>query len=444
MTATETGADAQAPAGLLATGLTPVQRLKAIAGGSAGNLVEWYDWFAYSSFALYFARHFFPDGDQTAQLLQAAAVFAIGFLARPVGAWLMGLYADRAGRRAALSLSVAMMCAGSFVIAITPDYAMIGVGAPIILLLARLLQGLSVGGEYGASATYLSEMAGKNRRGFWSSFQFVTLISGQLLALLVLIILQNVMPTEALESWGWRIPFVIGGLLAVVVFWIRRGLEESVSFTNAQAAGAERGKTMMLFLHHPWETAAIFLLTSGGSLAFYAYTTYMQKFLVNTAGFAKDTATSITAGALVVYLFLLPLFGWLSDKWGRRTNLCLTFGAGMILTYPIMTLMAGTTDALVAFGLMTLLIVILTGYTSVSAVTKAELFPAHVRALGVALPYATANAVFGGTAEAMALWFKGQGIESAFYIYVSAIMGVALVVSILLGDSRKRSLILED
>ncbi|MBC7169051.1 MFS transporter, partial [Phenylobacterium sp.] len=270
------------------------------------------------------------------------------------------------------------------------------------------------------------------------------LISGQLLALLVLIILQNLMPTEALESWGWRIPFFIGGLLAVVVFWIRRGLEESVSFTNAQAAGVERGKTMMLFLHHPWETAAIFLLTSGGSLAFYAYTTYMQKFLVNTAGFAKDTATSITAGALVVYLFLLPLFGWLSDKWGRRTNLALTFGAGMVLTYPVMTLMAGTTDALVAFGLMTLLIVILTGYTSVSAVTKAELFPAHVRALGVALPYATANAVFGGTAEAVALWFKGQGMESAFYIYVSAIMGVALVVSILLGDSRKRSLILED
>ena len=444
MTATETGADSQAPPGLLTPGLTPIQRFKAIAGGSAGNLVEWYDWFAYSSFALYFVPHFFPSGDPTSQLLQAAAVFAIGFLARPVGAWIMGLYADRAGRKAALSLAVAMMCAGSLVIAIIPDYEVIGVAAPAILLLARLLQGLSVGGEYGASATYLSEMAGKERRGFWSSFQFVTLISGQLLALGILILLQRILPTEALEAWGWRIPFVIGALLAVVVFWIRLGLEESASFQNAQASGAERARTMMLFTHHPWETAAIFLLTAGGSLAFYAYTTYMQKFLVNTSGFTKETATNITAAALVVYLFILPLFGWLSDKWGRRTNLAFTFGAGMLLTYPIMTAMAGVTEPLMAFGLMVVLIVIIAGYTSVSAVTKAELFPAHVRALGVALPYAMANAVFGGTAEAVALGFKGQGVESAFYIYVSAIMGVALITSLLLRDSRRHSRILED
>ncbi|WP_333587883.1 MFS transporter [Phenylobacterium sp.] len=444
MSATETGADSQAPPGLLAAGLTPLQRLKAIAGGSAGNLVEWYDWFAYSSFALYFAPHFFPQGDQTAQLLQAAAVFAIGFLARPLGAWLMGLYADRAGRRAALSLSVAMMCAGSFVIAIIPDYAAIGVAAPIALLLARLLQGLSVGGEYGASATYLSEMAGRRRRGFWSSFQFVTLISGQLLALGILILLQNVMAPADLESWGWRIPFFVGGLLAVVVFWIRRGLDESESFKNAQASGAERARTMMLFRHHPWETTAIFLLTAGGSLAFYAYTTYMQKFLVNTSGFSKEAATSITAAALIVYLFLLPLFGWLSDRWGRRTNLAFTFGAGMLLTYPIMQAMAGVSDALTAFFLMVALIVIISGYTSVSAVTKAELFPAHVRALGVALPYAMANALFGGTAEAVALSFKGWGIEQGFYLYVSAIMGVGLITSLLLRDSRKHSKILED
>ena len=444
MTATETGADAQAPPGLLTPGLTPIQRFKAIAGGSAGNLVEWYDWFAYSSFALYFAPHFFPSGDPTSQLLQAAAVFAIGFLARPVGAWIMGLYADRAGRKAALSLAVAMMCAGSLVIAVIPDYEVIGVAAPAILLLARLLQGLSVGGEYGASATYLSEMAGKERRGFWSSFQFVTLISGQLLALGILILLQRILPTEALEAWGWRIPFVIGALLAVVVFWIRLGLEESASFQNAQASGAERARTMMLFTHHPWETAAIFLLTAGGSLAFYAYTTYMQKFLVNTTGFTKETATNITAAALVVYLFILPLFGWLSDKWGRRANLVFTFGAGMLLTYPIMTTMAGVTEPLMAFGLMVVLIVIIAGYTSVSAVTKAELFPAHVRALGVALPYAMANAVFGGTAEAVALGFKGQGVENVFYIYVSAIMGVALITSLLLRDSRQHSRILED
>ena len=444
MTATETGADAQVPAAVVTPGLTPMARLKAILGGSAGNLVEWYDWFAYSSFALYFAKHFFPEGDQTAQLLQASAVFAIGFLARPVGAWLMGLYADRAGRRTALTAAVAMMCLGSFAIAILPDYSVIGIWAPAGLLVARLVQGLSVGGEYGASATYMTEMASRNRRGFWSSFQFVTLILGQLTALLVLILLQRLMSQADLEAWGWRIPFAIGGVLAIVVFWIRTGLEESASFTAAKAAGAERARTMMLFLHHPKETAMIFGLTAGGSLAFYAYTTYMQKFLVNTTGFSKETATNITAGALVVYLFILPLFGWLSDKWGRRTNLAFTFGAGMLLTYPVMTAMAGVTEPLAAFALMVVLIIIIAGYTSVSAVTKAELFPAHVRALGVALPYAMANAVFGGTAEAVALGFKGQGVESAFYIYVSAIMGVALITSLLLRDSRRHSRILED
>ena len=444
MSATETGADAQVPAEVLAPGLTPLARLKAILGGSAGNLVEWYDWFAYSSFALYFAKHFFPEGDQTAQQLQAAAVFAIGFLARPVGAWLMGLYADRAGRRTALSVSVAMMCLGSFAIAIMPDYQAIGVAAPIGLLIARLVQGLSVGGEYGASATYMTEMASRNRRGFWSSFQFVTLILGQLTALVVLIVLQNTLSVADLESWGWRIPFAIGAVLAVVVFWIRSGLEESASFKAAQAAGAERARTMMLFLHYPKQTAMIFGLTAGGSLAFYAYTTYMQKFLVNTAGFAKDTATTISAAALVIYMLALPLFGWISDHLGRKATLGFTFGLGALLTFPIMSAIGSTTSALTAFALVVVLLIILTGYSSVSAVTKAELFPAHVRALGVALPYATANAVFGGTAEFMAFSFKDWGMESAFYIYVSAVMAVALVIALRLPDSRKHSLILED
>jgi MHS family alpha-ketoglutarate permease-like MFS transporter len=428
----------------LAAQISPLARLKAILGGSAGNLVEWYDWFAYSSFALYFAKHFFPKGDATAQLMQAAAVFAVGFLARPAGAWLMGLYADHAGRRAALTLSVAMMCAGSFAIALLPDFATIGVLAPVGLLIARLVQGLSVGGEYGASATYMSEMASRGRRGFWSSFQFVTLILGQLTALAVLILLQKLMAPADLETWGWRIPFAIGGLLAVVVFWIRSGLDESASFANARAQGAPRARTMMLFLHHPKETAIIFALTSAGSLAFYAYTTYMQKFLVNTAGFTKDAATAINAGALVVYMLILPLVGWLSDLAGRRTTLAVSFGAGALLTYPIFTGLAGTSSALTAFLLSTALVVILSGYSAVSAIVKAELFPAHVRALGVALPYATANAIFGGTAEYAALGLRKAGVESAFYVYVAAMMAMAAVVAARLRDTNRLSLILED
>jgi MHS family alpha-ketoglutarate permease-like MFS transporter len=442
MTATEAGGEVSAEA--LKPGISPFARARAILGGSAGNLVEWYDWFAYSSFALYFAKHFFPKGDQTAQLLQAAAVFWVGFLARPLGAWLTGLYADRSGRRAALTLSVAMMCAGSFAIAIMPDYAMIGAMAPVLLVLARLVQGLSLGGEYGASATYMSEMAGRKHRGFWSSFQFMTLIMGQLTALAVLIVLQHVLPKADLETWGWRIPFAIGGLLAIVVFFIRRGLEESPSFLAAQASGAERSRAMLLFVKFPRETLTIFLLTSAGSLAFYAYTTYMQKFLVNTSGFSKDAATAISAASLLIYMVIQPLFGLLSDRIGRKTTLIFAFGVGCLITYPLMSTIAVTHDAVAALLMVVLLLIVLSGYTAVNAVLKAELFPAHVRALGVALPYALANSVFGGSAEYVALWFKQAHMESGFYIYVSVVMAVALVVALRLRDTNKESLIAED
>lgn len=444
MSVQETGGDATPPPEFVAPGLTPFQRAKAIVGGSAGNLVEWYDWFAYSSFALYFAPHFFPEGDSTAQLLQTAAIFAVGFFARPLGAWLMGLYADRKGRRAALAMSVAMMCAGAFAIAILPDARTIGSLAPVGLLLARILQGLSVGGEYGASATYMSEMAGRARRGFWASFQYVTLIAGQLLALGVLILLQNLMDPAALESWGWRIPFVIGGLLAVVVFWIRAGMDESPSYKVAQAEGAPRARTMMLFTRFPKESAMIFVLTAGGSLAFYAYTTYMQKFLVNTTGFTKDVATGVAAVALIVYMLCQPLFGFLSDKLGRKTTIAFAFLGGAIATYPVMSALAVTPSAGAALGLVILLMVILSGYTAVSGLVKAELFPAHVRALGVALPFALANAMFGGTAEYAALWFKDQGMESGFYIYVSVMMAAAFLVAVRLRDTNVHSLIRED
>jgi MHS family alpha-ketoglutarate permease-like MFS transporter len=468
--------------------LSPAARARAILGGSAGNLVEWYDWFAYAAFTLYFAPAFFPKGDQTVQLLQAAAVFFLGFVARPIGAWLMGLYADRAGRRAALSVSVALMCGGALVIALTPGYAIIGLWAPAILLLARVLQGLSVGGEYGASATYMSEMAGKAHRGFWSSFHYVTLIAGQLLALGVLIVLQRFVGDEALRAWAWRVPFVIGALLAVVVFWIRRGLEESIAFKQAdkpetlsrgQVASAavflvltliagvlgvtsgplaRPGQILgALFLalffvslivplvrRHPRESLLIMGLTAGGSLTFYVYTTYMQKFLVNTAGFSKAQASEISAISLIAFMLLQPLAGWVSDKVGRKPVLIFAFAGGALTIWPIMTAISQASSVAAALALILIGVVIQSGYTSISGVVKAEMFPAHVRALGVALPYALANVLFGGTAEMVALGFKHNGLESAFYLYVAGVMSLALVCAIILKDTRRHSLIHED
>ena len=425
-------------------GLDRRRRLKAIVGGSTGNLVEWFDWYVYAAFALYFAQHFFPEGDQTAQLLSSAAVFAVGFLMRPIGAWIMGIYSDRKGRKAGLALSVTLMCAGSLIIAVTPDYQTIGILAPILLVVARLMQGLSVGGEYGASATYLSEMAGRNARGFYSSFAYVTLISGQLLALLVLIVLQNTMTDEALNEWGWRIPFFIGACLAVVVFWLRRGLDETDSFKNAQASKAPKSSFMQLVTKHPKETMLVMLLTAGGTLAFYAYSIYMQKFLANTSGFSKTQASEISAITLFVFMCLQPLAGALSDRIGRKP-LMIFFGVfGVLFTYPIFSALEVEKDPFNAGLLAMAALVIVTGYTSINAVVKAELFPAHIRALGVALPYALANTLFGGTAEYVALQFKSSGWEQGFYWYVTAMIACSLVVYVFMADTSKNSAIKED
>lgn len=427
-----------------ATTMTPWARIKAILGGSAGNLVEWYDWFAYTSTSLYFAKHFFPGEDPVGQQLQTAAIFAAGFIARPLGAWLMGVYADKAGRRAALTLSVALMSAGSFAIAILPVYAQVGIWAQLALLACRLVQGLSLGGEYGASATYMSEMSGAKRRGFWSSFQYMTLVGGQLTALLVLVILQHTLSPADLEAWGWRVPFFIGGLLAVVVFYIRTGLEETRSYIQAAEGDAKRGSTLALVQDHPREFAAIMALTAAGSLAFYAYTTYMQKFLVNTSGFTKDTATGIMAGVLILYMLVQPLMGWLSDHVGRKYTIAVGLGLGAMATYPVMSAIAVATSPLEAFGLIMILVLCHSGYSAVNAAVKAELFPAHIRALGVALPYALANAIFGGTAEYAAGWMKKLGHESVFYGYVAVVMLVAAMVAARLRNTNKTSLILED
>ena len=420
------------------------ERMVAILGGSAGNLIEWYDWFAYAAFSLYFAKTFFPKGDQTAQLLQTAAIFAVGFLARPSGAWILGRYADRRGRRAGLTVSVAMMCLGSLMMALIPGYGRIGVAAPIGLTLARLVQGLSIGGEYGASATYMSEMAGRARRGFWSSFQFVTIIAGQLAALGVLIVLQQWLTPAELDAFGWRIPFVIGALLAVVVFWIQTGLNETDSFRLRAAEEAPASGVWRLISGHPKETAMIFTFTAGGSLAFYTFTTYMQKFLTNTAHFSRAAATEISAASLLVFLAIQPVLGWASDKLGRKAMLVAGFGLGALTTWPLMTAIGQAKQAGGALILVCAALAILTGYTAVSAVVKSELFPTGVRALGVALPYAAANAVFGGTAEYIALAFKQAGRESAFYIYVSLVLALACIVALRMRDTQKASLIAEN
>lgn len=416
------------------------QRITAnIFKGSIGNLIEWYDWYVYSAFAVYFSAEFFPKGDPTSQLLNTAAIFAIGFLMRPLGSLLMGRYADRHGRRAALTLSITVMASGSLIIACTPGFSTIGILAPIILVLARLLQGLSLGGEYGTSATYLSEMASSGRRGFYSSFQYVTLIAGQLVALGVQIILQQMLSAADMQSWGWRIPFVIGAMGALVVLWLRRSMDESEQFEKMGSESKKSAGTLQALMKHPKAVLTVVGLTLGGTIAFNTFTTYLQKFMVNTVGFPKEVVSWINFIALLLFVVLQPLAGMLSDRIGRRP-LLISFGIlGTLLTVPLFLIMEQTTSPMVAFMLMLVGLVIVTGYTSINAIVKAELFPTEIRALGVGFPYAITVAVFGGTSEFIALWMKSIGHESFFYYYVAGCIAVSLITYWLMGETSKDS-----
>ncbi|ABB08349.1 MULTISPECIES: MFS family transporter [Burkholderia] len=410
------------------------RRVFAIVGASSGNLVEWFDFYIYSFCALYFAPAFFPSGNTTTQLLNTAGVFAAGFLMRPIGGWLFGRIADRHGRRNAMMISVLMMCGGSLVIAVLPTYAQIGALAPALLLVARLFQGLSVGGEYGTSATYMSEVALKGRRGFFASFQYVTLIGGQLCALLVLVILQQTLSADELKAWGWRIPFVVGAAAALISLYLRKSLDETstTASRDKKDAGTIRG-----VWQHKGAFFTVVGFTAGGSLIFYTFTTYMQKYLVNTAGMHAKTASNVMTVALLVYMLMQPVFGALSDRIGRRTSMILFGSFAVIGTVPLMHALKDVTSPVAAFVLITVALAIVSFYTSISGLIKAEMFPPEVRAMGVGLSYAVANAIFGGSAEYVALWFKSVGSEETFYWYVTVLCAISLIVSWRMRDPSK-------
>ncbi|MES2255456.1 MAG: MFS transporter [Pseudomonadota bacterium] len=423
-----TGAN-EVPKSDLSTG----QRMKAIIAGSAGNLIEWYDFYIYAFTALYFSSAFFPQSDPLVQVMATSGIFAVGFILRPIGGWFFGRFADRHGRQKGMVVSMLMMGAGSLLIAVLPTYAQVGVLAPALLLIGRMVQGFSTGGQYGTAATYLSEVAGPKNRSFFASFQYVTLVGGQLCATGMVLLLLHLLPESAMKVYGWRIGFAVGALGAVLILLFRHAMLET---SSAETRHKDAGSMKELFKHMP-AFFCVLGLTAGGSLSFYTFTTYMQKYLVLTAGMDKGLATSIMSAVLIPFMLVQPLFGALADRIGRRNNLILFGILSTLLTMPLLMALATVTSATSAFGLVLAGLLVSAFYTSISGLFKAELFPVHVRALGVGLSYGIGNAIFGGTAENVALAFKSAGNESHFYWYVTGVCAISLATALLMNDSRK-------
>jgi len=413
---------------------TPAQTRRAIwntVRGSSGNLVEWYDVYIYTVFASYFEGQFFDESEKNSTVY-VYAIFAITFLMRPVGSWFFGRFADRRGRRAALTVSVTMMAACSAVVAVVPSQASIGIAAPIILILARLVQGFATGGEYGTSATYMSEAATRERRGFFSSFQYVTLVGGHVLAQFTLLILDAFLDDDQLREFGWRIGFAIGGVAAVVVFWLRRSMDESLSDEVIEATKAgeakEAGSLKVLFTTYRKPLLMCFLITLGGTVAFYTYSVNAPAMVKSTYKDDAMTATWINLIGLIFLMLLQPVGGILSDKVGRKPLLVFFGIGGVLYTYVLITYLPETQSPFASFALMAVGYIILTGYTSINALVKSELFPAHIRALGVGLGYALANSMFGGTAPLIYQAMKARDQVPLFIIYVTVCIAISLVV----------------
>jgi len=402
--------------------------------GSAGNLVEWYDVYVYTVFAVYFEAQFFDKNDANSTLY-IYAIFAVTFIMRPVGSWFFGRFADRRGRKAALTLSITVMSSCSFLVAIMPTREVIGYWAAVILVLARLVQGFATGGEYGTSATYMSEAATARRRGFFSSFQYVTLVGGHVLAQFTLLITLSFLSVEALSDWGWRIGFFIGGIAALVVLWMRRTMDESLSEAHLTAIreGKDKsaGSMKTLFTTYWRPLLLVFGITAGGTIAFYTYSVNAPAIVKSTFGAdGALTATWINLLGLIFLMLLQPVGGIISDRVGRKP-LLIFFGVGGVLyTYVLLTYLPQTTSPVMAFLLTAIGYVIITGYTSVNAIVKAEVFPAEIRALGVGLGYALANSVFGGTAPLLFQASKSADQVGWFIFYVTVVIGVSLLVYI--------------
>lgn len=416
--------------------MTPAQR-KAIVAGTVGNTVEWVDWALYSIFAKIIAGVFFPQGDGATALLSTLAIFAVGFVMRPVGAAVLGAYADRKGRKKGLTLTIGLMAGAGFLIAFTPGYDTIGIAAPLILLVARLVQGFSAGGEFGSSSAFLVESAASGRRAFAGSWQQVSVAGGTLIASLLGTVLTSLLGEDALHSWGWRVAFAAGGLLGLLGLWLRVSVEDTASFTETKAGGkAPKNPLTAMFREHPAAALRVAGITVAGTLTYYIWVSYLPTYANLTTGISLDKALLSQTLCLIVFMVLLPFVGRLSDRLGRKPTMA-GFALGfVVLAWPMLHFLNGSFVVLFLVQLVGMLLIL--GYSANCAVIMAEQFPPEVRATGIALPYALAVAAFGGTAPYVTTWMSESGHADKLWLYVCGAALLSLAVYLTMPETKDK------
>ncbi len=423
--------------GVSAPGKLSGGQRKAIVAGTIGNTVEWVDWALYSIFAKIIADEFFPTGDGAVALLSTLAVFAVGFVMRPVGAAILGAYADRRGRKKGMTLTVGLMAGAGFLIAITPSYEQIGVLSPLLLLFARLVQGFSAGGEFGSSSAFLVESAARGGRAFAGSWQQVSVAGGVLIASLLGTLTTSWLSDGALHSWGWRAAFVFGALLGLVGLWLRVSVDDTESFTRTQVGGRTRSNPVKaMFVEHPAATLRVVGITIAGTLTYYIWVNYLPTYANLTTGIPLKKALLSQTLCLIVFVVALPFAGMLSDRLGRKPTMAGFAGGFVVLAWPLLHLLGNSFLSLFLVQLVGMMLIL--GYSANCAVIMAEQFPAEVRATGIALPYALAVAVFGGTAPYVTTWLHEGGHSDLLWIYVTAASLISLVVYLTMPETKDK------
>lgn len=400
---------------------------KVVFAAAIGNVVEWVDWGLYAVFVKIISQEFFPVGDSVASLLTTLGFFAIGFIMRPVGAAILGSYADKFGRKKGLILSIALMSGSALVMALTPSYAVIGVWATAILLVCRLVQGFSAGGEFGASSALLVESAGKGRRAFAGSWQQVSVAGGTLIASFMGTVFTWFLSPEALLSWGWRAAFLVGAALGLIGIWLRVSVNETESFVSHKPAVTSKVHPLKaMIFHHPKAALRVAGITIAGTLTYYIWLNYLPTYANITTGIPLKEAFLSQTISIAVFMVLLPFAGMLSDRIGRKKTLGAFAVCFILFSYPLLAMLSNNFWSLLFVQLAG--IVFLLGYSCNCAAIMAEQFPPEVRATGIALPYALAVAIFGGTAPYVTTWMHFNGFINYIWLYVALAALISLVV----------------